>query len=84
MVARNLDRAVGVAYDGRHIYWTDLVSGEEAIVRSKEDGSNVEAVVNAGMLTLQTCYWLNKLDATLIVLQKKYSGLGTSIACWTQ
>jgi membrane-bound inhibitor of C-type lysozyme len=56
VVARNVDRAVGVAYDGHHIYWTDLVSGEEAIIRSKEDGSDVEAVVNAGMLTLQSCY----------------------------
>lgn len=27
------------------------------------------------MLTLRTCYWLHKLVATLIVLQKKYSGL---------
>lgn len=48
VVARNVDRAVGVAYDGRHIYWTDLVSEEEAILRSNEDGSNVEVVVNAG------------------------------------
>lgn len=48
VVARNVDRAVGVAYDGRHIYWTDLVSEEEAILRSNEDGSNVEIVVNAG------------------------------------
>jgi hypothetical protein len=43
-----VDRAVGVAYDGRHIYWTDLVSEEEAILRSNEDGSNVEVIVNAG------------------------------------
>lgn len=48
VVARNVDRAVGVAYDGRHIYWTDLVSEEEAILRSNEDGSNVEVIVNAG------------------------------------
>jgi hypothetical protein len=84
VVAKNVDRAVGVAYDGRHIYWTDLVSEEEAILRSNEDGSNVEVVVNAGMLKLQTIYWLHKLFATLIALQKKWSGLRTISVHWTQ
>jgi membrane-bound inhibitor of C-type lysozyme len=50
VVASNLDRAVGVSYDGRYVYWTDLLSGEEAILRSKEDGSEVDIIVNAGML----------------------------------
>ena len=59
VVARNVDRAVGVAYDGRHIYWTDLVSEEEAILRSNEDGSNVEVIVNAGE-------YVNKTDMLLV------------------
>lgn len=48
MVATGMDRAVGLSYDGNHIYWTDLMDGEEAIVRSMEDGSQMEVVVNAG------------------------------------
>jgi hypothetical protein len=48
VVAKNLDHAVGLSYDGIHIYWTHLVSGEEAIMRSKEDGSHMEVVVDAG------------------------------------
>lgn len=48
VVARNQDHVVGISYDGVHIYWTLLVSGEEAIMRSKEDGSNMEIVVDAG------------------------------------
>jgi hypothetical protein len=50
VVVKNLDRAVGISYDGIHIYWTDLLSGEEAILRSREDGSDIEVVVSAGML----------------------------------
>jgi hypothetical protein len=48
VVAKNLDHVVGLSYDGVHIYWTHLVTGEEAIMRSQEDGSNMEVVVDAG------------------------------------
>nr|CAD7447975.1 unnamed protein product [Timema bartmani] len=48
-VAENLDHAVGVAYDGKHVYWTNLKDQEEAIYRSLEDGSNVELIVSSGL-----------------------------------
>jgi hypothetical protein len=62
VVAKNLDHAVGISYDGVHIYWTHLVSGEEAIMRSREDGSNREVVVDAGKyVALETSYFLTKV-----------------------
>jgi hypothetical protein len=59
VVAKNLDHAVGLSYDGIHIYWTHLVSGEEAIMRSREDGSHMEVVVDAGIyVALETVIFL--------------------------
>nr|BAC02725.2 vitellogenin receptor [Periplaneta americana] len=49
VVAQSLERAVGISYDGNHVYWTELMLGEEAIVRSKDDGSHIEAIVTAGV-----------------------------------
>jgi hypothetical protein len=71
VVANNLDHVVGVSYDGLHIYWTHLMSGEEAIMRSREDGSHIEAVVDAGKyVALETsCYFLTEV-AFFIILQK--------------
>lgn len=39
-LARDLKQAVGVDYNGDHIYWTEIVSEHESIVRS--DGANIE------------------------------------------
>lgn len=39
-LARDLKQVVGVDYDGDHIYWTEIVSEHESIVRS--DGSTPE------------------------------------------
>lgn len=39
-LARNLKHVVGVDYDGDHIYWTEIVSEHESIVRS--DGGKEE------------------------------------------
>lgn len=41
-IAKNLKQVVGVKYDGHHIYWTDIFSEHESIVRSIEDGSERE------------------------------------------
>nr|BAE93218.1 vitellogenin receptor [Rhyparobia maderae] len=49
VIADNLERAVGLSYDGNHVYWTELLHGEEAIMRIDEDGSNMETLVTAGI-----------------------------------
>lgn len=41
-IARNLRQAIGVCFDGHHVYWTDIFSQHETIVRSLEDGSQRE------------------------------------------
>lgn len=41
-VASKLKQVVGISFDGNHIYWSDIHSENEAIVRSDEDGSNRE------------------------------------------
>lgn len=38
----NLSQVIGVAYDGHHVYWTDIFAGHESIIRSLEDGSQRE------------------------------------------
>lgn len=42
-LATDLKQAVGVDYNGEHIYWTEVVSEQESIVRS--DGSNHEVIL---------------------------------------
>lgn len=59
MVHKDIDRAVGLSYDGVHVYWTSVMAGDESIVRSKEDGSDVEVIVDAGKCAkLGTSYLL--------------------------
>lgn len=41
-IARNLRQAIGVCFDGHHIYWSDIFAQHEAIYRSLEDGSQKE------------------------------------------
>ncbi|XP_067000750.2 vitellogenin receptor [Anabrus simplex] len=48
-IVENQDHIAGVAYDGLHVYWTSLLQGEEAILRSNEDGSIVETLVTSGL-----------------------------------
>ncbi|KAJ8870494.1 hypothetical protein PR048_029517 [Dryococelus australis] len=48
-VAENLDHAVGVAYDGNFVYWTNIRDQEEAIYRSLDDGSKPELIISAGL-----------------------------------
>ncbi|XP_060527930.1 putative vitellogenin receptor [Cylas formicarius] len=48
-VAINLKQAVGVHYDGFHVYWTDIFGEHESIVRTLEDGSNKELLVTSGL-----------------------------------
>ncbi|CAH0549992.1 unnamed protein product [Brassicogethes aeneus] len=48
-IAKHLKQVVGVQYDGHHVYWTDIFSEHESIVRSIEDGSQRELLVTAGL-----------------------------------
>ncbi|CAG9839329.1 unnamed protein product [Diabrotica balteata] len=48
-VAKDLKQVVGIAYDGNHIYWTDVFTGHETISRSIEDGSQREVLVTSGL-----------------------------------
>lgn len=47
-VASKLGQVAGIGYDGFHIYWTNVMQGDEAIIRSNEDGSEQEVLVSAG------------------------------------
>lgn len=41
-VVKDLKQVVGIDYDGDHVYWTDIFSEHESIVRSKNDGTQKE------------------------------------------
>ncbi|KAK9873892.1 hypothetical protein WA026_002245 [Henosepilachna vigintioctopunctata] len=48
-ISANMKQVVGVAYDGTHVYWTDIFSEHESIVKSLEDGSEQELLITAGL-----------------------------------
>uniref|UniRef100_W4VRI0 Putative yolkless n=1 Tax=Corethrella appendiculata TaxID=1370023 RepID=W4VRI0_9DIPT len=48
-VVKDLSQVIGVAYDGQHIYWTDITHKTESIERSLEDGSKREHLLTAGL-----------------------------------
>lgn len=50
LIAGKLQHVVGVSLDSDYIYWSDVWLGDEAIVRSKEDGSKREVIITAGKL----------------------------------
>ena len=41
-VAKNLKQAVGVDFDGKYVYWTDIFSEHESIVKSPKNGEKRE------------------------------------------
>lgn len=41
-VVKKQRQIIGVEYDGNHVYWTDVHLGTESILRSLEDGSQME------------------------------------------
>uniref|UniRef100_A0A1B6E2K9 EGF-like domain-containing protein n=1 Tax=Clastoptera arizonana TaxID=38151 RepID=A0A1B6E2K9_9HEMI len=43
----HVNRAIGVAYDGQYVYWTNTVN---TIVRSLKNGSDLTVVVDSGLL----------------------------------
>lgn len=50
-IAKNLKQAIGVCFDGHHVYWTDIFAQHETIIRSLEDGSHREEVLTSGLGT---------------------------------
>lgn len=47
-IARNLQHVIGVSLDANYIYWSDIKKGDEAIIRSLDDGTKAEVIVSAG------------------------------------
>lgn len=47
-ISRNLQHAVAVSLDANYIYWSDIENGNEAIIKSLEDGSQREVIVTTG------------------------------------
>lgn len=41
-VADNLNQVIGVSYDGEHVYWTDISTQVESIMKAKTDGSDIQ------------------------------------------
>lgn len=48
-MVQKLNQAIGIAYDGHYIYWTDILAGHESIVRSLEDGSEKDIIITSGI-----------------------------------
>ncbi|EDW48843.1 putative vitellogenin receptor isoform X1 [Drosophila sechellia] len=48
-VAGNLSKVIGVAYDGSHIYWTNIQNEAESIVKANGDGSHAEILLTSGL-----------------------------------
>ncbi|SPP86795.1 putative vitellogenin receptor isoform X2 [Drosophila guanche] len=48
-VAGNLSKVIGVAYDGSHVYWTNIQNEAESIVKAKSDGSHSEILLTSGL-----------------------------------
>jgi len=55
-VVERLGTPVSVSYNarGNYIYWTDAMENEEAIWRSRLDGSELEVIVNTGKVSLRS------------------------------
>lgn len=39
---RRLKQAIGVAYDGQSVYWTDIYSENESILKARSNGTRQE------------------------------------------
>uniref|UniRef100_A0A182IR31 Uncharacterized protein n=1 Tax=Anopheles atroparvus TaxID=41427 RepID=A0A182IR31_ANOAO len=50
-IAKELSQVIGVAYDGSHVYWTDIAHKTESIERALEDGSKRELLLTAGLIS---------------------------------
>uniref|UniRef100_A0A182QRH4 EGF-like domain-containing protein n=1 Tax=Anopheles farauti TaxID=69004 RepID=A0A182QRH4_9DIPT len=59
-IAKDLPQVIGVAYDGKHVYWTDIMQKMEMIERAFEDGSGRVQLLTAGLISPEdlTLDWL--------------------------
>ncbi|XP_053978841.1 vitellogenin receptor isoform X2 [Hylaeus volcanicus] len=48
-ITHNLQHAVAVSLDANYVYWSDIENGDEAIIKSLEDGSQREVIVTTGL-----------------------------------
>lgn len=48
-VVNDSEQVTAVSHNGHQVYWTNINEGEEMIVRSNEDGSDREVIVDAGL-----------------------------------
>uniref|UniRef100_A0A1A9W8J7 EGF-like domain-containing protein n=1 Tax=Glossina brevipalpis TaxID=37001 RepID=A0A1A9W8J7_9MUSC len=48
-VAANLSKVIGVTYDGKHVYWTNIREGDESIVRANTNGSEQLVIHSTGL-----------------------------------
>lgn len=48
-VSNVTDHVVGVSFDGRFVYWTDIATSSESIVRARLDGSAYEVILTSGL-----------------------------------
>lgn len=44
-------QVIGVSYDGRFVYWTDIGRKSESLVKAREDGSQMQVILTAGLAT---------------------------------
>lgn len=43
-------QVVGVSYDGTFVYWTDIGVKSESLVKAREDGSEMQVILTAGLV----------------------------------
>lgn len=49
LVTNKTVQVVGVSYDGRFVYWTDIGINMESLMKSREDGSEIQTILTAGL-----------------------------------
>lgn len=48
-LAKNQSKAVGISSDNEHVYWTNIQSDSESIVRANLDGNKTEILLTSGL-----------------------------------
>lgn len=49
VVTDRTTQVIGVSYDGRFVYWTDIGLKSESLVKSRMDGSEMQVILTAGL-----------------------------------
>ncbi|KAI9589328.1 putative vitellogenin receptor [Glossina fuscipes] len=48
-IATNLTKVIGVTYDGKYVYWTNIHTGDESIVKANANGSEQVVLLTSGL-----------------------------------